>query len=443
MFRSDRKVTTRKYWYKGRNVRVQVVNQRRIFPLLGRHACMFFFFTLTSMNFLDEFLAGDGTYTTENAIIPRAPTSPHPHAGARFTNGSYGLTFDPSTSNFKRDKIPNKKHKKICTVDSVIDELTFEVFRRIRNGVINAKTFLKQHEENHHTENVHSIDKQIFSPRILCMVYTHSNEHKRVDAILETWGKDCDGFFAASNFSDLKINAIDLPHQGPESYNNMWQKVRSMWGFAYDYYLDDYDYFHISGDDSYVVVDNMRAYLMGEQVSRLLKGHIDDFSRLFYNSTKRWEIIKEGQQRPLLLGVPHPIRNTLFPVGGPGYTLNREAVRLLAREGGLLDTILHDNEDPREDVFIASLMSEIGVVVSDTRDETGAFRYLRHRPVDVATTNFPKVFNIPFRTGISQFSNETVALHLKDMDRNVRMTEVIYRSFDILAGGCDRVLFGI
>lgn len=234
----------------------------------------------------------------------------------------------------------------------------------------------------------------------------------------------------ALKLGDLSINAIDLPHRGPETYNNMWQKVRCMWGYAYDHFLDYYDYFHISGDDSYLVLENMRNYFRGEQVSSLLKGHIDDLSKLFYSSTKRWEYIQKGQRRPLLFGAPHPFRNRLFPSGGPGYTLNREAVRCLLTKGGPMETVLIENEDPREDVFIASLLERIGVVVSDTRDETGAFRYLRHRPEDIRATRFPKRFHIPFREGIS-----------KDMDKHVGMEEVIHRTNDFLGGNCDQILF--
>ena len=365
------------------------------------------------------------------------PIFAHPHSGARFLNGSYGLVVDPNASKFRPEQKLNQKHSVKCEVDEVIEELTFEVFCRIRRGIIRAKMYLKQ--QRWQLLSTTQLSEQSL-PRLLCMVYTHANNHGRVRAILDTWGKDCDGFFAASNFTDLDINTIDLPHQGPEAYSNMWQKVRSIWGYAYDHFLEDYDYFHISGDDSYVVVDNMKAYLMGEQVSRLLKGHIDILSRLFYSSTKRWETIEAGQERPLLLGAPHPFRHSIFPIGGPGYTLNREAVRLLVEKGGPLDTELVNNEDPREDVFIASLLWTIGVIVSDTRDETGAFRYLRHRPKDVRTTNFPKRFHIPFRAGISQFSNETVALHLKDMDKYVEMEEIIYRTNDLLSGKCDEML---
>ncbi len=55
---------------------------------------------------------------------------------------------------------------------------------------------------------------------MFCMIYTHSNEHHRVKAIVNTWGRgECYGFFVASNTTDLlllSINAINLTNEGPE-----------------------------------------------------------------------------------------------------------------------------------------------------------------------------------------------------------------------------------
>ena len=61
------------------------------------------------------------------------------------------------------------------------------------------------------------------------MVYTHSNRHDgQLRALTETWAKHCDGFLAASNLTDKSLGAVDLWHEGPEIYNNMWLKIRSM-----------------------------------------------------------------------------------------------------------------------------------------------------------------------------------------------------------------------
>jgi hypothetical protein len=65
------------------------------------------------------------------------------------------------------------------------------------------------------------------SPKILCLVYTMAENHAtNIRAIRETWGSGCDGFLAVSTESDPRIPAISIPHDGPEAYGNMWQKVR-------------------------------------------------------------------------------------------------------------------------------------------------------------------------------------------------------------------------
>jgi hypothetical protein len=79
-------------------------------------------------------------------------------------------------------------------------------------------------------------------PRVLCMVYTHSNRHAQMRAIAETWGPHCDGFMAASNHTDPTLGTVHLLHEGPEMYQNMWLKVRAMWEYAYQHYRDDYDF---------------------------------------------------------------------------------------------------------------------------------------------------------------------------------------------------------
>ena len=363
---------------------------------------------------------------------------PHPHAGATYPNGTLGLVIDPSMAKFQTDK--NVFRGKSCKVDNAIDEVAFDVFRNIRSGVISNK--ISPQKKNNKSSN----DDNKSTPRILCMVYTHSNEHDRVKAIVNTWGKDCDGFFAASNVTDLSIHAINLTHKGPEAYSNMWQKIRSMWAYAHDHFLEDYDYFHISGDDSVVVVDNMKAYFQGGQVARLLDGYIDNIARGSEQDKQKQWLDSGGKRmkRPLWFGVPGLIRDELFALGGCGYTINRELLRRIGIEGGALDTILAENEDFREDVFFRDLALKVDTVLSDTRDDTGAFRYLSFSPSIRFgyKTHFPYRYQIPDRRGMSHFSNETVALHLKDMDKNgVTMDEVMYRTYDLLSGKCDDQIF--
>ena len=123
--------------------------------------------------------------------------------------------------------------------------------------------------------------------------------------------------------TDPSLGAVDIKFPGPESYGNMWNKVQAMWKYAYKHYLNDYDYFHICGDDTFVIPINFHTYLMEDQVKNLLNGHLDEFSTWRANEkATRW---KTQRPRPLLLGFPirfwkakHIIQ---FAAGGSGCKL--------------------------------------------------------------------------------------------------------------------------
>jgi hypothetical protein len=141
------------------------------------------------------------------------------------------------------------------------------------------------------------------------MVYTYEPNHNtNLQAIVDTWAEQCDGFFAASNATNPYLGAIDFSvyQQGPEDYGNMWQKVRAMWYYAYKNYRNDYDYFFICGDDVYLVPDNLRAFLGGTQVLSLLDGYLDAFSRRECSQPggSHVGVAQAMRPRPLLLGQP-------------------------------------------------------------------------------------------------------------------------------------------
>ena len=352
------------------------------------------------------------------------------------SNGS--LAVDPSPSLLKKS-VPDRNDLALsCGVEGPIDKRSYEVIQKIRRGIISNQKTLK------------AIPVNEARPRILCLVYTHGGAHSTLQVLVDTWATQCDGFIAASNATDPSIGALDLKHDGPEAYGNMWQKVRSMWKYANDHFLDDYDYFHICGDDSYILLDNLRLYLMGDQVKKLLNGSIDNISKLQENS-KRWEI---ERPRPLILGYPvQYVRGKFFAAGGSGYTLNRAAVKLLVDTHGPSD----NDTVSTEDVYVSKILLTSGVHVADTRDEDGAFRYIPDNPITEWNGRHPfdSKSGIKDLLGIDAFSTETVALHLnyrkksavlhrKKMVKNMSYNtdEILHRFHDFFIGRCDQQLLG-
>ena len=203
-------------------------------------------------------------------------------------------------------------------------------------------------------------------PKILCMIYTMANAHStRVRAIRETWAGACDGFLAFSTETDPRIPAISIPHDGEESYDNMWQKVRSIWRYVGKHYADDFDYFFLGGDDLFVLPQNLRSYLA-------TVGSPDDHHFI----GRRF---KGG-------GV-----NNYFNSGGSGYTLSRGTLKSLVATG--LD---HEHCNPTrktsmEDVMIAQCLRLVfDTGLTDTRDAQGRERFHPFSPGSHYTWEPPK-----------------------------------------------------
>ena len=95
------------------------------------------------------------------------------------------------------------------------------------------------------------------------MEQSHATNAK---ATRNTWAKKCDGFIAFSTVEDPSFPSVNILHEGDESYDNMWQKSRSIWKYIHAFLVDQYDFFLLGGDDMMYVVENLRAYLGSEEI---------------------------------------------------------------------------------------------------------------------------------------------------------------------------------
>lgn len=253
--------------------------------------------------------------------------------------------------------------------------------------------------------------------KLLCMVYTHSNRHDNaLQSVVETYAPQCDGFLAASNLTDPTVGAYNLSHYGPESYGNMWNKVQAMWYFVHDHYLLEYDWFHIGGDDMYVIPDNVRRLT-----------------------------IKYNHKRPWILGASIPNSKNpkrRFCGGGAGYTLNRQAVHLLVNR-------FSTNQCPAamasdEDVRLSRCLEDAGIKCQDTNDRAEEARY-HHLDVQFHASWVPTRNSVWLweklqyfhnirgnQSQLEQISNTSVSFHLdkgtirsRAVDRGIRRYHAI------------------
>ena len=278
----------------------------------------------------------------------------HPHLGARDADGNLGYIHDEThlRLNPPSFNMNEKDLEKACAKrDNNYKMLTEKVFVDFEADE-KAQTDLGDNRA-----------------KIFCLVYTTEKDHGNIPRIRETWGQKCDGFMVGSTKTDPSIDAVEIPHEGTEEYNNIWQKVRSMWSYIYDNYYEKYDWFHIGGDDYYLLVENLRLYLESEEIQTAGNGGT-------YLPTG-----DETSQTPLFLGRRFAYMGDMkdiFNSGGSGYTLNKAALKTMVVQG--FPTFRPHAKTFSEDTMVARLLKQYGVEPYETKDEQGGERYMPFMP---------------------------------------------------------------
>jgi hypothetical protein len=267
-------------------------------------------------------------------------------------------------------------------------------------------------------------------PQFLCLVYTISDNHPRIQVIRETWAQKCDGFLAASTETDPSLNTVSIWHQGPEEYNNMWQKVRSMWAYVYDNYYEDYDWFHMGGDDMYVIVENLRKYLESDEIHAAQNGGLTLPTTTALTSSD----LEAASQVPLYLGKRMRLNghmDDLYNTGGPGYTLNRAALKRLVVDG--LPHHFVNVFASAEDLFVARTLKAVANTYPyESRDEYGRERFLNYPPA----FHYPYIMRVqpwhdhysmpPLLEGYNHSAPESIAFHYVHEQQMKRLHCLLY-----------------
>jgi hypothetical protein len=288
--------------------------------------------------------------------------------GARYPNGSLGYIADPTTLQREREQFLRYNNETVSFVGGDAGYwAALEGFEsRYRQGTFTvnaslAPEFVCTDDPGHGyedeggfkllTEKIKVTENNKTSPpvRLLCVIYTHDKMRDLARASALTWGYKCDGFLAFSTETIPGLGMVDLVHPGEESYGNMWQKTRSIWAYIYKHYRHQYDYFHLGGDDMYVIVENMRRLLAS-----------------FESQTSRGD--------PVYLGQWIRQKHKYYVAGGPGYTLNRVGLERFVEKALPVCNVYA--KASYEDRLFSSCMKQLDIYGGDTRDfSTGEQHY--------------------------------------------------------------------
>lgn len=139
----------------------------------------------------------------------------------------------------------------------------------------------------------------------------------------------------------------------------MYQRVRTMLAYLYDNHLDDYDYFNICGDDTYIMVENLKEFVASK------RGQEWDAVPGQYLFAGFWSKTLDNQNSEN----KHPF----YLNGGSGYTISRKALKAYV-EGSLQSCLTH-HEGSAEDLFLSMNVRNITDKFIYTADSSGAHRY--------------------------------------------------------------------
>ncbi|XP_030377836.1 glycoprotein-N-acetylgalactosamine 3-beta-galactosyltransferase 1-like [Scaptodrosophila lebanonensis] len=177
--------------------------------------------------------------------------------------------------------------------------------------------------------------------KVLCMILTSPKSHQsRALHVKRTWGARCNKllFMSTKTDKDLPIVALNVT----EGYWSLWGKTRESFRYVYERYFRDYDWFLKADDDTYVVVENLRAFL--------------------YAYTAR---------APVYFGKKLRNKQTMYMSGGAGYVLSKAALERFVTKAYRNGSICKNTKTGFEDLELGRCLRNVGVVRGSSLNKQG------------------------------------------------------------------------
>ncbi|CEG37303.1 glycoprotein-n-acetylgalactosamine 3-beta [Plasmopara halstedii] len=238
--------------------------------------------------------------------------------------------------------------------------------------------------------------RQPSTSKIFCFVNTISVHHKtRAQSVADTWGQRCDKLMFFSNTSDTIVVGANTQHERRydvikmnviADHNHLWQKHKATLRYVYTHFRHDYDWFYKADDDAYVIINNLRHYLLRPEIMQSYKQEPMQIGHRF-NLTQdlvSYYIVNETLEATWRSKWDRWIFNS----GGPGYAMNRLYLDKIVST--LSDwTCLSDRYSAMlpDDVSISFCMMWHNVFPWDTRDHQGRERWHADKPRGVYFVN--------------------------------------------------------
>ncbi|KAL3832304.1 hypothetical protein ACJMK2_023958 [Sinanodonta woodiana] len=273
------------------------------------------------------------------------------------------------------------------------DEILKEIFNQDSHDVVFNNKLLRKEEVrsiSFEDTHVHQDDDNVARKlqnkvKILIWVMTSpENLEKKAVHVKKTWGKRVDKllFFSSQSNSFFPVVGLNVS----EGRNHLTAKTVGAFNYIYDHHFNDADWFMKADDDTFVIVENLRYFLAGQ-----------DTNKPIYFGHHFKTIVKQG-----------------YFSGGAGYVLSKEALRrfaTVARNGSSFCR----QDGGSEDAEIGHCMERLGVKAGNSTDRLGRSRFHCFKPETHLHGGYPNWYYQydanGARMGVDSISDYAITFH--------------------------------
>uniref|UniRef100_A0A0N4ZDU4 N-acetylgalactosaminide beta-1,3-galactosyltransferase n=1 Tax=Parastrongyloides trichosuri TaxID=131310 RepID=A0A0N4ZDU4_PARTI len=267
--------------------------------------------------------------------------------------------------------------------------------------------------DSHNENNLSFINMETMSllerrTKVFCFILT-SIKNMKTRAIYQkdTWLKRCDNYLFGSAVEDLSLPAINACSH--DIHDSAMCKFKNTIKYIWNKYGEEYDWYFKTDDDSYIVVENLRALI----------SPLNPNDYIFYG----------------FKFVEHLDRKIEVLHGGSGFLMSRSSVKLLI-EYGLDDSkYCNQNEYIHDDITVSDCFYRLGANVTGIIDNLKRFVFCPYDPERMLYSNFVFPFmveEIPFKdtitTGINSVGDFPIAFHYVGREMMYLLEYLFYHS---------------
>lgn len=238
---------------------------------------------------------------------------------------------------FRADSVRHIAQGAASAIKSLLTREDIEEIQEVAQSVI----FKDEHYHNDDDSEAKALAEKV---RVLCWVMTSPGGlDKKAQHQKNTWGKRCNILLFMSSEQNDTFPTVGL--NVTEGRQHLTGKTMLAFRHVYENYFDQADWFMKVDDDTYVIVENLRYFLSGENTN----------DPVFFGHHFK-VIVKQG-----------------YFSGGAGYILSKEALRRFGEKAS--NSSLCRQDGGAEDAEMGKCMQNLGVKVGNSTDNLGRSRF--------------------------------------------------------------------